>query len=224
MLVTGVLLVTVGIVVGTINMTGISISFSQLVVQWSGSSILLALLFITIASLLLGMGLPVTAAYVMIAILTVPALTEMGVGLLAAHMIIFWLSQDSNVTPPVCLAAFAASSIAGSRPMETGFASWKLAKGLYILPVLFAYTSLISGTWGERFLVFGFSLIGLFAFAAFTTRYFFRPLSSVEWILLIPCAHFLFWPKPIWINFAGLALFFGIGFYNKFSKNHKKRE
>ncbi|MFC2166383.1 TRAP transporter permease [Acidobacteriota bacterium] len=220
MMATGVLLVTVGIVVGTINMTGISISFSQLVVQWSGSSILLALLLITIASLLLGMGLPVTAAYVMIAILTVPALTEMGVGLLAAHMIIFWLSQDSNVTPPVCLAAFAASSIAGSRPMATGFASWKLAKGLYILPVLFAYTNLISGTWGERFLVFGFALFGLFAFAAFTTRYFFRSLSIVERILLIPCAHFLFWPKPIWINFAGLTLFVGIGFYNKFSKNH----
>ncbi|MFC2160612.1 TRAP transporter permease [Acidobacteriota bacterium] len=220
MMVTGILLVTVGIVVGTINMTGISISFSQLVVQWSGSSILLALLLITVASLLLGMGLPVTAAYVMIAILTVPALTEMGIGLLAAHMIIFWLSQDSNVTPPVCLAAFAASSIAGSRPMATGFASWKLAKGLYILPVLFAYTNLISGTWGERFLVFGFALFGLFAFAAFTTRYFFRPLSLLERILLIPCAHFLFWPKPIWINFAGLALFSGIGFYNKFSKNH----
>ena len=218
MLSTGVLLVSVGIIVGTINMTGVSISFSQLVVQWSGSSILLALLLITIASLLLGMGLPVTAAYVMIAILTVPALTEMGVGLLAAHMIIFWLSQDSNVTPPVCLAAFAASSIAGSRPMATGFASWKLAKGLYILPVLFAYTGLISGTWGERFLVFGFALFGLFAFAVFTTKYFFRRLSLVEWILLIPCAHLLFWPKPIWINFAGLALFFGIGFYNKFSK------
>lgn len=218
MMVTGVLLVTVGIVVGTINMTGISISFSQLVVQWSGSSILLALLLITIASLLLGMGLPVTAAYVMIAILTVPALTEMGVGLLAAHMIIFWLSQDSNVTPPVCLAAFAASSIAGSKPMATGFASWKLAKGLYILPVLFAYTGLISGTWGERFLVFGFALFGLFAFAAFTTRYFFRPLSLLERILLIPCAHFLFWPKPIWINFAGLAIFLGIAFNNKHSK------
>ncbi len=218
MMVTGVLLITVGIVVGTINMTGISISFSQLVVQWSGSSILLALLLITIASLLLGMGLPVTAAYVMIAILTVPALTEMGVGLLAAHMIIFWLSQDSNVTPPVCLAAFAASSIAGSKPMATGFASWKLAKGLYILPVLFAYTGLISGTWGERFLVFGFALFGLFAFAAFTTRYFFRPRSLLERILLIPCAHFLFWPKPIWINFSGLAIFFGIAFYNKHSK------
>ncbi len=218
MMAVGVLLVTVGIIVGTINMTGVSISFSQLVVQWSGSSILLALLLITIASLFLGMGLPVTAAYVMMAILTVPALTEMGVSLLAAHMIIFWLSQDSNVTPPVCLAAYAASSIAGSRPMATGLASWKLAKGLYILPVLFAYTGLISGTWGERFIVFGFALFGLFAFAVFTTRFFFRPLSLAERILLIPCAHLLFWPKPIWINFSGLALFVGIGLYNKYSK------
>ena len=92
MIPTGILLVTVGIIVGTINMTGVSITFSQLVVQWSGSSVLLALVLITGASLLLGMGLPVTAAYIMIAILTVPALTEMGISILAAHMIIFWLS------------------------------------------------------------------------------------------------------------------------------------
>jgi TRAP transporter 4TM/12TM fusion protein len=215
MVTTGILLVTVGIIVGTINMTGFSITFSQLIVQWSGSNILLALVLITIASLLLGMGLPVTAAYVMIAILTVPALTEMGVGLLAAHMIIFWLSQDSNVTPPVCLAAFAASSIAGSRPIATGLTSWRLAKGLYILPVLFAFTSLIDGSWGERLVVFVFALFGLYAFSVFTTGYFFRPLNWPERLLLIPCAHFLFWPKPLWLNFAGLALLMFIAFMNR---------
>ena len=65
--------------------------------------------------------------------------------LLTAHLIIFWLSQDANVTPPVCLAAFTAAGIAGSRPMATGFQSWKIAKGLYIVPIMFAYTPLISG-------------------------------------------------------------------------------
>ena len=58
-------------------------------------------------------------------------------------MIIFWYSQDANVTPPVCLAAYAASGIAGSKPMETGITSWKLAKGLYIIPLLFAYTPIL---------------------------------------------------------------------------------
>ena len=67
--------------------------------------------------------------------------------LLSAHMIIFWLSQDSNVTPPVCLAAFTGAAIAGTPPMATGLCSWKIAKGLYIVPLLFAYTPLIGGSW-----------------------------------------------------------------------------
>ena len=206
MIATGILLVTVGIVVGTINLTGVSITFSQLIVQWSGSSVLLALILITAASLLLGMGLPVTAAYVMVAVLTVPALTTMGVSVLAAHMIIFWLSQDSNVTPPVCLAAYAASSIAGSRPMATGVSSWKLAKGLYIMPLLFAYTGLISGGWSERLMVFTFAMAGFFAFAAFFTGYLFRPLSFVMRAITLGCVIALFWPGFILINIAGLLI------------------
>ena len=80
--------------------------------------------------------------------------------LLSAHMIIFWLSQDSNVTPPVCLTAFAAAAIAKTPPMATGFMAWKVAKGLYIVPVLFAYTNFIGGTTAEVLSVFFFSLFG----------------------------------------------------------------
>jgi len=202
---TGILLVSTGIIVGTINMTGISITFSQMVVDWSGASILLALLLITFASLFLGMGLPVTAAYIMIAILTAPSLTSMGISLLAAHMIIFWLSQDSNVTPPVCLAAFAASSIAGSRPMATGLTSWRLAKGLYIMPLLFAFTGLIDGTWTDRMTVFGFSLAGLFVFSASATGFWARPLSILSRFLLLIIAFGLFWPSDTRINVIALA-------------------
>ena len=215
MIPTGILLITAGIIIGTINMTGISITFSHLIVEWSGANLLLALLLITGASLLLGMGLPVTAAYIMIAILTVPALTSMGVSLLAAHMIIFWLSQDSNVTPPVCLAAFAASSISGSRPMATGFTSWKLAKGLYIMPLLFAYTGLISGSWTERIVISCFALIGLFAFTVAFTGYMFGFLSVLARIFLFLCAIAIFWPGSLWLNCLGVCVLFGIGIYNK---------
>ncbi len=145
MVMTGILLVAVGVIIGSISITGIAITFSQIIVHISGGNLILALAFITLASLLLGMGLPVTAAYIMLAIIAVPALQEMGVAILSAHMIVFWVSQDSNVTPPVCLAAFAAAGIAGSKPMRTGLESWKLAKGLYIMPILFAYTDLIDG-------------------------------------------------------------------------------
>jgi TRAP transporter 4TM/12TM fusion protein len=215
MIPTGILLITAGIIIGTINMTGISITFSHLIVEWSGANLLLALLLVTGASLLLGMGLPVTAAYIMIAILTVPALTSMGVSLLAAHMIIFWLSQDSNVTPPVCLAAFAASSISGSRPMATGFTSWKLAKGLYIMPLLFAYTGLISGSWVDRIVISSFALIGLFAFAVAFTGYMFGSLGVLARIFLFLCAIAIFWPGSLWLNCLGVCVLFGIGIHNK---------
>ncbi|MEA1915795.1 MAG: TRAP transporter large permease subunit, partial [Campylobacterota bacterium] len=184
MVVTGVLLVSVGIIVGVINISGIGVIFSQLIMEWSAGNLMIALILIAVASLILGMGLPVTASYVVLAVLSAPALVglmlspemaalaaagvdlpEITMYLLSAHLIIFWLSQDSNLTPPVCLAAFAAAGIAKTPPMRTGVESWKLGKGLYIMPVLFAFSPLITGEWVERFEVFGFGMLGLLAFA-----------------------------------------------------------
>ena len=177
MVVTGILLVASGLIIGSIAMTGMSIIFSQLLIDWSGGNLFLALVAIASASLVLGMGLPVTAAYIMLAVLAAPALENMGISLLAAHLIIFWLSQDSNVTPPVCLAAYAAAGIAETSPLKTALASWKLAKGLYIMPLLFAFTGLIDGSWGERLVVFVLGLVGLFALTAAIAGYCFRPLD-----------------------------------------------
>jgi len=223
MITTGVLLVASGIIVGVINMTGISITFSQLVVDWSGQSLLLALVLIAAASLLLGMGLPVTAAYIMIAILTVPALTTLGVPLLAAHMVVFWLSQDSNVTPPVCLASFAAASISGSRPMSTGFTSWKLAKGLYIMPLLFAYTGLISGDWSQRLHVFVFAFVGLYAVTVAFTGFMFRSEPISFRILMVAAALCLFLPGNIMINLAGLGVFVALSLFSRNRRGEEKR-
>jgi len=183
MVVTGVLLVSVGIIVGAINISGLGVIFSQLIMEWSHDNLLVAIILIATASLVLGMGLPVTASYVVLAVLSAPALVGLMLSpemaalvsagvvvpeaagyLLAAHLIIFWLSQDSNLTPPVCLAAFAAAGIAGTPPMKTGFQSWILGKGLYIVPLLFAFTPLVTGEWIERFEVFAFALVGLVAF------------------------------------------------------------
>ncbi|MDH3542541.1 MAG: TRAP transporter large permease subunit, partial [Desulfobulbaceae bacterium] len=95
---------------------------------------------VAIASLVLGMGVPVTAAYLITAVLAVPPLMEMGVVLIAAHMIVYWFSQDSNITPPVCVAAYAGAAIAGSDPWKTGWTAFKYAKLLYVVPLLFAFT------------------------------------------------------------------------------------
>jgi TRAP transporter 4TM/12TM fusion protein len=202
MIVTGVLLVGVGIIVGAINISGIGVIFSQLIMEWSHGQLMIALILIAVASLILGMGLPVTASYVVLAVLSAPALVGLmlspemaslvGAGvvvpeavmyLLAAHLIIFWLSQDSNLTPPVCLAAFAAAGIAGTHPMKTGIQSWILGKGLYVMPLLFAFSPLITGSWIERFEVFGFAMIGLVAMAIFIENFWDIKLTLLERII-----------------------------------------
>ena len=132
-----------GIIVGVVTLTGLGLKFSGLVLDLSMGIEVLAILLIGLASLVLGLGLPVTASYIVLVILAGPALEEMGVPTLVAHMIVFWYSQDANVTPPVSLASFAGAGIAGADPMRTAFVSWKLAKGLYIIPIVMAYRPLL---------------------------------------------------------------------------------
>ena len=91
---------------------------------------------------------------------------QLAMMLLSAHMIIFWLSQDSNVTPPVCLVAFTAAGIAKTPPMATGIEAWKTAKALYIIPLLFAFTPFIGGTYVEIAGIFFTALLGLYAAVA----------------------------------------------------------
>jgi TRAP transporter 4TM/12TM fusion protein len=131
--------------------------------------------------------------------------------LLSAHMIIFWLSQDSNVTPPVCLTAFAAAAIAGTNQIRTGFTSWKLAKGLYIMPLLFAYTPFLYGDWTIALEIFFFTLVGLYAFAAAFQGHLETDHGVVMRIILAVLALCLLYPgEPIlhWVGLAAFVAFF----------------
>jgi len=277
---TGILLVAIGIMNNAIVTSGIGNGFSLMIAQWSQGSIVVAILLIGLASLVLGMGLPVTAAYIILAILTAPALAgiladtiiieklvqgitdpvqaamftlvdsphvaklAMGMAredaialmaampfelsitirpllvdptlqttfLLTAHLIIFWLSQDSNVTPPVCLAAFTAAGIAGSKPMETGFQAWKIAKGLYIVPLMFAYTPLISGQWFEVLQVGGFALFGIYAVNALIQNYAEGPLNMASRVALVVGGAGAFLPLNMGANIGGALLVSGVIF------------
>jgi TRAP transporter 4TM/12TM fusion protein len=142
-LIIGATLGVIGIIVGTISLTGIGLKFSDIIISLAGGHLLPAILLVGIASLVLGMGVPVTAAYLITAVLAVPPLMDMGVVLIAAHMIVYWFSQDSNITPPVCVAAYAGAAIAGSDPWKTGWTAFKYAKLLYVMPLLFAFTPAI---------------------------------------------------------------------------------
>jgi len=263
---TALLLVAVGIIINVVTTTGVGNAFSLMIVEWAQGSLLITLVLVALASLVLGMGLPVTASYIVLATLSAPlifdlisqsqllialqatdlpssvtatiglfggdpliALQEMPLEmkqiirkellepelltgmLLSAHLIIFWLSQDSNVTPPVCLASFAAAGIAGTNPMATGLTSWKVAKGLYLVPVLFAYSPLIAGTWPERIEVFIWSSMGLYAMAGILQWHLETRLNLGSAAGLLLSAALLMWaPFPIYLHLIGAAILIAI--------------
>jgi TRAP transporter 4TM/12TM fusion protein len=187
-----------GIIVGVVGLTGLGLKFSAMMIAFSGGNIVLALILVLLASLVLGMGLPVTAAYIVLIILVGPALTEQfGIPLLIAHLVVFWYSQDSNVTPPVALAGFAGAAIAGAKPMETSIQAWKYAKGLYLIPLFMVFNEeIILG--GPLPLVLwsgAIAILGLVAFAALLEGFLWRPMPVWMRVLLLPGVVGLFWPS-----------------------------
>ncbi|MEQ9798990.1 MAG: TRAP transporter fused permease subunit [Salinisphaeraceae bacterium] len=177
---------------GVITMTGLLGKVSSIILALSGGSLFFAIILIGLMSYVLGMGLPVTAAYVLIAALGAPALGDLGISILAAHLIIFWFSQDSTITPPICMTAFVAARIAKAPPMRTGWEAVKMAKALYVVPFMFAYSSLLSEDWVEVI----FDALPLAAFFAVLPMiiegHAHRPLSPLHrTILVVPPVCFI---------------------------------
>jgi len=175
-----------GVIVGVASLTGIGLRMSELIVTLSHGSLLAALVLTAMGSLVLGMGLPTTAAYVVLAALGAPALVELGVPLLGAHLFIFYFGCMSNVTPPVALAAFAAAGIAGSPPMRTGAMAAVLASAGFLVPFMFIYGPplLLDGSVAE---IAGVSLtaaLGVTLLAASTMGYLHRHLAVWERVVL----------------------------------------
>lgn len=178
---------TAGIVVGVVGQTGIGLQFTQFLIAMSGGYLWSALSLIALAAVILGMGLPVTAAYIVLSIMAVPALMDFGVSLLAAHMIVFWLSQTSNVTPPIALAAFAGAGIANASPMRSAVQAFKLAQGFFLIPAMMAFSGLI---WMDgqhiHFIVGIIATTSLFvAFAGGIEGRLFNPLLLWQRIVLL---------------------------------------
>jgi len=134
----------IGIIIGVLTYSGLVLTFADIVIELADGKLWLTILLIALASLILGMGVPVTAAYLITAVVAVPALTHLGVNEIAAHMIVYWLSQDSNITPPVCIAAFAGATIAKANMWATAWMAFKFAKFLYLAPFIFGYVPAFS--------------------------------------------------------------------------------
>ncbi|MEE4117930.1 MAG: TRAP transporter fused permease subunit [Paracoccaceae bacterium] len=140
-----------GIIVGVISLTGVGARFSNLLLGLAGVSQLLALFFAMCIAILLGMGMPTTAAYAVAASVVAPGLIELGIPTLTAHFFVFYFAVLSAITPPVALASYAAAGISGANAMETSVASFKIGIAAFVVPFMFFYNSalLMDGTWFE---------------------------------------------------------------------------
>ncbi|MBT8487533.1 MAG: TRAP transporter fused permease subunit [Gemmatimonadetes bacterium] len=195
-----------GIVVGVASLTGIGLRMSELIITLSGGQLLPALLLTALGSVVLGMGLPTTAAYVVLAALGAPALVQLGVPLLAAHLFIFYFGCISNVTPPVSLAAFAAAGIAGSPPIRTATTAAVLAGAGFIVPFMFVYGPelLMVGSASAIVLATTTALIGVVALAASGVGFARKKLGGWERALALVGAILLVYPGLV-TDGAGLV-------------------
>jgi TRAP transporter 4TM/12TM fusion protein len=202
--------VTVGIVIGAMLQTSLGIKFSSIVISLAQGDLFLGVLLVGVASFVLGMGLPTTAAYIVLSVMAVPALLELGetvgLSLLAAHLIVFWYSLDSNFTPPVCVPAYTAGGIADANPSKAAWAAFRTAKGMYVIPLMFAFTPLLDLDQplllAETFVA---AMFGFYALSAVMVGQMIRRLGPIERVVLSFAALGLFWPGFVY-HLAGLAL------------------
>jgi len=186
----------VGILIGVLSLTGIIVRFPYVLVDLAGQSVLLTIGLIACATFVLGLPLPITATYLVVAVIGVPALIKLGLPVLSAHLIIFWLALDSNITPPVAMGPFAAAAIAQADPMKTGWACFRFAKVIYVMPLLFAYTHiLLTGTPGQNIAAIASATLGIVLFSIVSTGYFYARMNLLEWLLLAAATVLAFIPS-----------------------------
>lgn len=202
----------IGIIIGIALLTGLAFKFSSLVLSFTYGLKWLVLLLVFFATFVLGMGMTVTSDYLILAVLAVPAMGEIGIPLIAAHFAAFWYSQSSNITPPVCIAAFAGAGIAGGKPYATGFNAMKFSAYLYIMPFLFVYTPMlmIGGFSSDVVVSWVTAFLSTVPFAASITGYLVGRLSLVQRAVLFASCLLLLHYGMI-TNIIAVMLFVGVG-------------
>ena len=174
-----------GIIVGVISLTGVGARFSNLLLGLAGVSQLLALVFAMLIAMLLGMGMPTTAAYAVAASVVAPGLVELGIPPLTAHFFVFYFAVVSAITPPVALASYAAAGISGANPMETSVASFKIGIAAFIVPFMFFYNGalLMQGDWVNIFRAGVTAVVGVYLLSSAVQGWFMETRSA--WFMRI---------------------------------------
>ncbi len=220
-----VICATAGLVIGIMSYTGLGLSFSRILTELGGGNLLLLAILTAIASSILGMGMPITACYLFLAVLAAPAMVKMGVPPLLAHMFVFYFGAYSFLTPPVCMAVYAASAIAKAPMLKTAWQAMKLAVAGYIVPFMFINKPgiVLMGTPGE--IVFGVTdaILAVFSLAVAAEGYFRIPINWIERTLYVitACAFIV----PSWYaRIAGYMLLAFLIIYNYYEKRVVSRK
>ena len=177
-----------GIISGTITMTGLANEMINAIVAVAGNKLFIALFLTMLCCIVLGMGVPTTATYCIMAATCAPILTRMGVPIIAAHFFVFYFGIVADITPPVALAAYAGSAIAKSNPMHTAIAATKMAVAAFLIPYIFCFSPemlLIDTTVSSVIIIYATALIGIMAVAAALEGYLFTDMKIWERIILI---------------------------------------
>jgi len=169
-----------GIIIGVVTLTGLGLKMATLITEAAGGSLILTLIFSVFASIILGMGLPTTATYIIMAAMTAPAILtisanlKLGIPIVAVHLFVFYYGIVADDTPPVGLCAYAAAGIAGSDPIKTGWKSFRLDLAAFTLPFMFIYNTkllMINTNWVELLYIIPVSILGMFCWSVFIQGY-----------------------------------------------------
>src|SRR5207237_12539 len=196
---------TAGIIVGVVTLTGLGLKFSSIVIDYAGGNLLLTAIYTALIVWIVGLAVPVTASYIICAVIAAPAMIKLGVPDYAAHMFIFYYSVLSEVSPPTALSPFAAAAITGGDPYKTTLQAWKYTLPAFVVPFIFvldpAGIGLLlkappEGSWGTVAWIAFTACLGIPAVGAGVQRWLLRRLSLVEQWVMIVCGLALIYPAP----------------------------
>jgi len=199
-----------GIIVGVVTLTGLGLKFSSIVIEYAGGSLLLTAIFTALVVWVVGLAVPVTASYIICAVIAAPALMKLGVPDFAAHMFIFYYSILSEVSPPTALSPFAAAALTGGDPYKTTMQAWKYTLPAFLVPFNFTLhpdgvALLFKGDPLNIIWTFITALVGIFALAAGMDGWMFKRATGYERAILITAGLALVYPALVY-DFVGLGL------------------
>ena len=198
----------VGVIIGTVTGTGLSYRLSSILVDIAGGKLVLLLVITMLAAIILGMGLPSSACYLVLATLVAPAIIQLGVKPMAAHLFVFYYGIISNVTPPVAMAAYAAAGLADCNPSRCGFQAFRLSIAGFLLPFFFVYNNvlLFDGTPLAILRAFVGAVIGIYCLACAMQGHLWN--APVNWLgrLVLFVAAVLLIDSAVLTDIIGLAL------------------